>query len=59
VIWTTHLLDEILPSDPVVMLNCGRVVAQGQADALSNGTTQESLSDAFERLSRASEEPAL
>ena len=59
VIWTTHLLDEILPSDPVVMLNRGRVVAQGQADALSNGTTQESLSDAFERLSRASEEPAL
>ena len=59
VIWTTHLLDEILPSDPVVMLNRGRVVAQGQADALSNGATQESLSDAFERLSRASEEPAL
>lgn len=59
VIWTTHLLDEILLSDPVVMLNHGRVVAQGQADALSNGATQESLSDAFERLSRASEEPAL
>ncbi len=59
VIWTTHLLDEILPSDAVVMLNRGRVVAQGLAHELTNSAEQESLSDAFDRLSRSAEEPTL
>ena len=59
VIWTTHLLDEILPSDAVVMLNRGRVVAQGLAHQLTNSAKQESLSDAFDRLSRSAEGPTL
>lgn len=35
VLWTTHLLDEVLPSDDLLILHQGRLVASGQAAALS------------------------
>jgi ABC-2 type transport system ATP-binding protein len=35
VLWATHLLDEIEPSDAVVILHKGRVLASGQADGLA------------------------
>jgi ABC-2 type transport system ATP-binding protein len=35
VLWTTHLLDEVQPSDDLLILHQGRLVASGQADALS------------------------
>ena len=35
VLWTTHLLDEVQPSDDLLILHQGRLVASGTADALS------------------------
>jgi ABC-2 type transport system ATP-binding protein len=35
VLWTTHLLDEVQPSDDLLILHQGHLVASGQADALS------------------------
>jgi ABC-2 type transport system ATP-binding protein len=35
VLWTTHLLDEVQPGDDLLILHQGRLVASGQADALS------------------------
>ncbi|RKS27856.1 ABC-2 type transport system ATP-binding protein [Pseudomonas sp. WPR_5_2] len=35
VLWTTHLLDEVQPSDDLLILHQGRLVASGQADVLS------------------------
>ncbi|MNP23094.1 hypothetical protein D3C76_1157920 [compost metagenome] len=34
-LWTTHLLDEVQASDDLLILHQGRLVASGQADALS------------------------
>ncbi|MNM88115.1 hypothetical protein D3C81_1003160 [compost metagenome] len=34
-LWTTHLLDEVQPSDDLLILHQGRLVASGTADALS------------------------
>ncbi|VVO26339.1 ABC transporter ATP-binding protein [Pseudomonas fluorescens] len=49
VLWTTHLLDEVQPSDDLLILHQGRLVASGLADTLSleHGTD---LSSAFQRL---------
>ena len=35
VLWTTHLLDEVAPSDDLLILHQGRLVASGQAADLS------------------------
>jgi len=35
VLWTTHLLDEVQAGDDLLILHQGRLVASGQADALS------------------------
>ena len=38
VLWATHLTDEVLPGDHLVLLHQGRVLASGTASAL-HGTT--------------------
>jgi len=44
ILWTTHLIDEVLPEDPVVVLHRGEVRARGSAAEIAgNGT----LSAAF------------
>ncbi|MCP2072351.1 UNVERIFIED_ORG: ABC-2 type transport system ATP-binding protein [Pseudomonas lini] len=35
VLWTTHLLDEVRPSDNLLIVHQGRLVASGRADAVS------------------------
>ncbi|EWC40376.1 2-phenylethanol ABC transporter ATP-binding protein [Stutzerimonas stutzeri KOS6] len=56
VLWTTHLLDEIRPEDDLLVLNRGRLVAQGRAPELSsNGDT---LEQTFNRLTRNDEAEA-
>ncbi|EPC01075.1 hypothetical protein L861_10910 [Litchfieldella anticariensis FP35 = DSM 16096] len=50
VLWTTHLLDEIAPQDPVVVLCTGRVIANSQAQALCTHTGTHTLQEAFGRL---------
>ncbi|WP_417683720.1 ABC transporter ATP-binding protein [Roseibium sp.] len=53
VFWATHLVDEILPGDDVVVLHGGRVLAHEQADKLAGEGT---LLDAFMRLTGLSAE---
>ena len=51
VLWTTHLIDEVAPDDPVYVLHRGEIIAQGSATEIANGG---SLSDAFLALTGAS-----
>lgn len=44
VLWATHLIDEIWPSDRVVVLHQGKVLATGTAEDIAGGA---SLSDRF------------
>ncbi len=44
VLWTTHLIDEIWPDDPVVVLHKGQVLARGRARDLAG---EQTLSEAF------------
>lgn len=44
VLWTTHLIDEIWPDDPVIVLHRGRVLARGLACEIAGET---GLSEAF------------
>ncbi|WP_339460436.1 ABC transporter ATP-binding protein [Pseudomonas sp. EA_105y_Pfl2_R69] len=48
VLWTTHLLDEVQASDELLILNRGRLVAQGPASQI--GADDTSLSATFARL---------
>jgi ABC-2 type transport system ATP-binding protein len=56
VLWTTHLLDEVRPSDNLLILHQGRLVARGRADAVSleHGGT---LGSAFTHLTTAGVQP--
>ncbi|MEM6934064.1 MAG: ABC transporter ATP-binding protein [Pseudomonadota bacterium] len=44
VLWASHLIDEIQPSDEVIIIHQGRLLITGRADDISGGA---SLSDAF------------
>lgn len=55
VLWTTHLIDEIWPEDPVVVLHKGRVLARGPARVIAG---ESSLSDAFLALTGTQEPTA-
>ncbi|MDP2245104.1 ABC transporter ATP-binding protein [Pseudomonas sp.] len=48
VLWTTHLLDEVQASDELLILNRGRLVAQGLASQI--GADDASLAATFEHL---------
>jgi ABC-2 type transport system ATP-binding protein len=48
VLWTTHLLDEVQADDDLLVLNRGRLVAQGRAAELA--TEGEDLAASFARL---------
>lgn len=50
VLWTTHLLDEVQDGDALLILNRGRLVAQGRADEVSASHGLNSLAETFERL---------
>lgn len=55
VLWTTHLIDEIEPDDPVYVLHKGSICAEGLASDIAGDGT---LSDAFLALTRADTKPA-
>ena len=50
VLWATHLIDEILPTDDLVILHRGRVVSKGQAADVVARSGASSLDAAFTRL---------
>jgi ABC-2 type transport system ATP-binding protein len=49
ILWATHLIDEIRPSDDLVILHKGRVVARGSAAEVVEQSGGQSLDQAFER----------
>lgn len=55
VLWTTHLIDEVSPDDPVIVLHKGRVLASAVAAELADIG---SLSDAFLALTGETGEDA-
>ena len=50
VLWATHLTDEVRPSDRLVILHRGQVIADGLADQIAGET---GLSERFLTLTRA------
>jgi ABC-2 type transport system ATP-binding protein len=50
ILWATHLIDEIRPSDDLVLLDRGRVVARGIAGEVVAGAGAPSLDAAFTML---------
>jgi ABC-2 type transport system ATP-binding protein len=53
VLWATHLFDEVLPTDLVVLLHKGRVLFNGSVPDLLAKTATQSVSDAFRKLTDA------
>lgn len=50
VLWATHLIDEIEPTDDVVILHKGRVLQTGQVTDVLAATGATTLADAFNQL---------
>jgi ABC-2 type transport system ATP-binding protein len=53
VLWATHLFDEIVPSDDLVVLHLGRVLADGQVSRIIADTGAQNIGAAFTRLTEA------
>src|SRR6478672_7220344 len=53
VLWATHLLDEIDPSDKLVVLHQGRVLAHGQVSRVIDEAAAQDVGAAFARLTEA------
>jgi ABC-2 type transport system ATP-binding protein len=54
VLWATHLLDEIVLSDDLVVLHQGRVLAKGQAARIVTDAGASDLNSAFMKLTGTS-----
>src|SRR5260370_16036572 len=50
VLWATHLFDEIVPSDDLVILHQGRIIAQGEVARIVTETKARDLYSAFMHL---------
>ncbi|MFB9263846.1 ABC transporter ATP-binding protein [Bradyrhizobium erythrophlei] len=50
VLWATHLFDEIMPSDNLVVLHQGKVLANGQVSRVIAETGAQDVNTAFMRL---------
>ena len=53
VLWATHLFDEIVPSDDLVVLHQGRVLAHGQVSRIIDQTAAQNVGAAVARLTEA------
>jgi len=56
VLWATHLFDEITPSDDLVILHQGRVLAHGQVAQVIDDAGAREVNSAFMRLTGAAAE---
>ena len=50
VLWATHLFDEVIPSDNLVILHQGRVLARGDVAQVLEETDTQDVNSAFMRL---------
>ena len=53
VLWATHLIDEVYPSDQVIVLHQGKIQAQGSSESVCQAQGVESISQAFTNLTKA------
>jgi ABC-2 type transport system ATP-binding protein len=56
VLWATHLMEEISSGDPVLLLNKGEILINGNADDLLANSGEDSYTDAFHALTAGSTE---
>lgn len=57
VLWATHLVDEVVPGNRVVILHRGRVLADGELTALLRDSGEPDVGALFSRLTRAAAPP--
>ena len=57
VLWATHLFDEIMPGDDLVVLHQGRVLAHGAVEDMIAAAGARDINSAFMRLTGAAAEP--
>ena len=55
-LWATHLFDEIIPDDDLVVLHQGRVLAHGPAGDMIAAAGARDINSAFMRLTGAAAE---
>lgn len=58
VLWATHLIEEVMPQDDVVVLHQGRVLADGPAEAVIAAHGGRDIAFAFAQLTGAGEREA-
>jgi ABC-2 type transport system ATP-binding protein len=58
VLWATHLIDEVLPSDHVVVLHKGRMLFEGSVPALLETTGRPGVREAFRAMTGPVQEDA-
>jgi ABC-2 type transport system ATP-binding protein len=56
VLMATHLVDEVMPEDDLIVLNKGRIVANGKVDEVVRQQAAANLDEAFTRLTVAAPE---
>lgn len=52
VLWATHLIDEIYPTDQVIVLHQGQIKASGDVSSVCAKTGQEDIASAFDKLTQ-------
>lgn len=57
VLWATHLFDEIGPSDDLVILHRGRIIAEGNVARIVADANASDLNSAFVRLTKMDADP--
>ncbi|ORU92366.1 MAG: ABC transporter ATP-binding protein [Cycloclasticus sp. symbiont of Poecilosclerida sp. N] len=55
VLWATHLIDEIYPSDQLIVLHQGEIKANGSVTSVCNGDSVDAISQTFQQLTQANE----
>lgn len=50
VVWATHLIDEVRPSDKLVVLHQGEVKAEGSVESICEKQSTMNISEAFEQI---------
>ncbi len=57
VLWTSHLVEEVVDADRIVVLNAGTIVASGHCQDICAAGGESSLLDAFIRLTKSPKKP--